>query len=433
MRSSVISLALLAALAAPSQAQDLKADLGNQIHQLMPKVIDWRRDIHQHPELSNSEVRTSQLVAAHLKKLGLEVRTGIAHHGVVGILKGGKPGPVVALRADMDALPVAEKTGLPYASKVKALFAGEEVGVMHACGHDAHTAMLMGAAEALAKLRKDIPGTVIFLFQPAEEGAPPGEEGGAALMLKEGVFKDPKPDAIFGLHVWPMEAGKIFVRPEGTMAASDRFEVTIKGQQTHGSSPWRGVDPVTVAGSMIEAIELLPSRQVDVTKAPVVVSIGQVKGGIRFNIIPDEVKLVGTIRTFDEQMRSDLIERMERTVKHVAEASGASATLEVSSGAAVTWNDAKLTDWAGQSLAWAAGDKGVGSLKPITGAEDFSYFQQQVPGVFFFLGVAPEGKPLADVAPNHSPYFVVNESALENGVRALSGLALDYLSKGSGQ
>ncbi|WKE65767.1 amidohydrolase [Gallaecimonas kandeliae] len=427
MKKFLLLAAVLAGLAPSLQAQDIKAELATQIHQLMPQVIDWRRDIHQHPELSNREVRTSELVAAKLKSWGLEVRTGIAHHGVVGLLKGAKPGPVVALRADMDALPVAEQTGLPFASKLTSQYNGQKVGVMHACGHDAHTAMLLGAAEALSKLRKELSGTVMFVFQPSEEGAPKGEEGGAALMIKEGVFTDPKPDAIFGLHVWPMEAGKLYVRPEGTMAASDRFEVHIKGQQTHGSSPWRGVDPVTVAGSMIQALELIPSRQVDVTQAPTVLSIGMVQGGVRYNIIPDEVTLVGTIRTFDAKMRLDLIDKMQRTVQHVAEASGATASMEISSGAAVTWNDAKLTDWAEPSLAWAAGNKGVGSLKPITGAEDFSYFQQQVPGVFFFLGVAPDGVPLDQVAPNHSPHFIVNEKALETGVRALSGLAVDYL------
>ncbi|WP_417358442.1 amidohydrolase [Gallaecimonas pentaromativorans] len=427
MKRTLLSAAMLASCSLPSFAADLKATLAPTIHQLMPQVIDWRRDIHTHPELSNSEVRTSKLVADELKALGLEVRTGIAHHGVVGILKGGQPGPVVALRADMDALPVKEQTGLPFASKVTATFNGEQVGVMHACGHDAHTAILLGVAKALSSIRAQIPGTVMFVFQPAEEGAPPGEEGGAALMLKEGVFNNPKPDAIFGLHVWPMEAGKIYVRPEGTMAASDRFEVHIKGKQTHGSSPWRGVDPITVTGSMIEALELIPSRQVDVTQAPAVISIGQVKSGIRFNIIPDDATLVGTIRTFDEGMRQDIINKMQRTVTHVAQATGATATLSVKSGAAVTWNDAKLTDWAAPTLAWAAGKEGVGTIKPITGAEDFSYFQQKVPGVFFFLGVAPDGVPLDQVAANHSPHFIVNEKGLENGVRALSGLALDYL------
>ncbi|WP_341502659.1 amidohydrolase [Gallaecimonas sp. GXIMD4217] len=426
MRNSLPFAALLLGLGS-AQAADLKADLEASIEGLMPKVIQWRRDFHQYPELSNRETRTARKVAEHLEALGLEVRTGIAHTGVLGILRGGRPGPVVALRADMDALPVTEQTNLPFASTEKAIFNGKTVGVMHACGHDAHTAMLMGAAQALSQMQSELPGTVLFLFQPAEEGAPKGEKGGAKLMLEEGVFADLKPEAIFGLHVWPLQAGRLYVREEGTMAAADRFEVTIKGAQTHGSSPWRGVDPITVAASVVEALALIPSRQLDVTQAPAVVSIGAINGGLRWNIIPDEVTLVGTVRTFDADMREDLLARMERTATKLAEASGASAEFEVQNFAAVTWNDPALTQWAGESLAWAAGDKGVGSLKPITGAEDFSFFQQQLPGVYFFLGVAPEGVPPAEVAPNHSPYFLVNEDALQTGVRALSGLALDYL------
>ena len=430
MRFSLLSLAL-APLLFPFvvNANSDKTELSKQINQVMPKVISWRRDIHQHPELSNREVRTAAKVAAHLEKLGLEVRTGVAHTGVVGILTGDKPGPVVALRADMDALPVTEQTGLPFASEVTSEFNGQQTGVMHACGHDAHVAMLMGVAEVLSKQKANLTGTIMFVFQPAEEGPPAGEEGGAKLMLQQGLFANPTPSAIFGLHVWPGEPGQIQVKTEGIMAAADSFQIKVKGKQVHGSSPWRGIDPINVTGQLINAINLIPARQIDVTKAPAVVSFGQVHGGIRWNIIPDDVKLEGTIRTFDSAMREDLIARMQHTSEHIAKASGAEAEFHVHNFAAVTWNDPALTEWAMPSLKWASADKGVTSVKPITGAEDFSFYQQQIPGVFFFLGISPADTPLSEVPPNHSPMFDVNEDALVNGVRALSTLALDYLAK----
>ena len=430
MRFSLLSLAL-APLLFPIvvNANSDKAELSKQINQVMPKVISWRRDIHQHPELSNREVRTAAKVAAHLEKLGLEVRTGVAHTGVVGILTGDKPGPVVALRADMDALPVTEQTGLPFASEVTSEFNGQQTGVMHACGHDAHVAMLMGVAEVLSKQKANLTGTIMFVFQPAEEGPPAGEEGGAKLMLQQGLFANPTPSAIFGLHVWPGEPGQIQVKTEGIMAAADSFQIKVKGKQVHGSSPWRGIDPINVTGQLINAINLIPARQIDVTKAPAVVSFGQVHGGIRWNIIPDDVKLEGTIRTFDSAMREDLIARMQHTSEHIAKASGAEAEFHVHNFAAVTWNDPALTEWAMPSLKWASADKGVTRVKPITGAEDFSFYQQQIPGVFFFLGISPADTPLSEVPPNHSPMFDVNEDALVNGVRALSTLALDYLAK----
>lgn len=432
MRLSCLSLSLLPFLYAPLSYAEQQPDyskhaLSKQIEQIMPKVIDWRRDIHQHPELSNREVRTAAKVAAHLETLGLEVRTGIAHTGVVGILKGGKPGPVVALRADMDALPVTEQTGLAFASKVVSEFNGQQTGVMHACGHDAHVAMLMGAAEVLASHQAELAGTIMFVFQPAEEGPPAGEEGGAKMMLAEGLFANPSPSAIFGLHVWPGKPGQLQVKTEGIMAAADSFQITVKGKQVHGSSPWRGIDPINITGQLINAINLIPARQVDVTKAPSVVSFGQVHGGIRWNIIPDDVKLEGTIRTFDSDMREDLIARMAHTSNHIAKASGGEADFHVHNFAAVTWNDPALTDWAMPSLNWAAADHGVAPIKPITGAEDFSFYQQQIPGVFFFLGISPDNTPLSEVPPNHSPMFDVNEDALITGVRALTGLALDYL------
>lgn len=430
MRFPVTLLATACALSSPLLfAADLKATLAADIQALMPKVIEWRRDLHQHPELSNREFRTSKLVADELKKLGLEVQTGIAHTGVVAILKGAKPGPVVALRADMDALPVKEQVDLPFASKATAEYNGQQVGVMHACGHDTHVAMLLGAATVLSKQQKELAGTVMFIFQPAEEGAPAGEEGGASLMLKQGLFAKTKPDAIFGLHVWPGPTGQLQVKTEGIMAAADSFEIKVKGVQVHGSSPWRGVDPIAVSGQLITALHQIPARQLDVTLAPAVMSIGQVHGGVRWNIIPDEVVLGGTVRTFDPQMREQLLTKMKHTAEHIAAASGATAEFHQHGFAAVTWNDVKLTEWAMPSLTWAAGKAGVSSIKPITASEDFSFYQQQVPGVFFFLGIADEGADISKTAPNHSPFFRVNEAALENGVRALSGLAVDFLNK----
>ncbi len=428
--ATCFSAALLVTALTPALAvadSPLKPQLAADISSLMPKVVAWRRDLHQHPELSNREFRTSKMVAAELNKLGLEVQTGIAHTGVVAVLKGGKPGPVVALRADMDALPVTEQVDLPFASKAKAEFNGQQVGVMHACGHDAHVAMLLGAATALKKQQAALAGTVIFIFQPAEEGAPAGEEGGAALMLKQGLFKKLKPDAIFGVHVWPGPAGQLQVKAEGIMAAADSFNITVKGVQVHGSSPWRGVDPVAVTGQLITALHQIPARQLDVTQAPAVLSIGQVHGGVRWNIIPDEVKLEGTVRTFDPNMREQLLSKMKHTAEHVAIASGATAEFHQHGFAAVTWNDVKLTEWAMPSLQWAGRDAGVAPIKPITASEDFSFYQQQVPGVFFFLGINEPGVETAKTAPNHSPFFKLHEPAMENGVRALAGLAVDFL------
>jgi amidohydrolase len=426
MLRTLVSLLVASAFSAQA-ATDLKPQTEPAIKTIQPQMLQWRRHFHQYPELSNREVNTAKKVAEHLKSLGLEVQSGIAHHGVLGVLKGAKPGPTVALRADMDALPVTEQVDLPFASKVRSTFNGQEVGVMHACGHDAHTAMLMATASVLTQLKSQIAGTILFVFQPAEEGPPAGEEGGAKLMLKEGVFAQYKPDAIFGLHVWPGPAGQLQVKSEGIMAAADSFNITVKGKQVHGSSPWRGVDPIAVTGQLITALHQIPARQLDVTQAPAVLSVGQVHGGMRWNIIPDEVKLEGTVRTFDPQMREQLLEKMQHTSEHIAAASGATAEFHHHGFAAVTWNDATLTEWAMPTLQWAAGKAGVAPIKPITASEDFSFFQQEVPGVFFFLGIAPDNTPVDQTAPNHSPYFQVNEKALENGVRALTGLALDYL------
>ena len=409
----------------------LRDRIATRAQALEGKVIAWRRDIHAHPELSNREFRTSALVARHLKSLGFdEVRTKIAHTGVVGVLKGGRPGPVVALRADMDALPVAERVDVPFASKIESTYNGRKVGVMHACGHDAHTAVLMGVAEVLAGLRADLPGTVVLIFQPAEEGAPEGEKGGARLMLAEGLFDGKAaPQAIFGLHVWPGPPGEISYRAKGTMAAADMFKIAVTGAQTHGSMPWRGVDPIIVSAQIMLGLQLIPSRQSDVTRAPVVISVGSIHGGVRNNIIPASVEMVGTIRTFDEDMRKDVHARIERTARNIAEGMGAKAEVSFGDYAPVTYNDPKLTARMIPTLEWAAQGRVVESPR-VMAAEDFSYFQKRIPGLYVRLGINREGVPAQDAAPNHSPYFYVNEAALVVGVRTMAALAVDYLQGG---
>ena len=394
------------------------------------KVIGWRRDIHQHPELGNREFETARKIVEHLEGLGFdEVRTGIAHTGVVGILKGGRPGPTIALRADMDALPVAEQTGLPFASKVKAEYNGKQVSVMHACGHDTHVAILMGAAEVLASNRDKISGTIQFFFQPAEEGAPAGEEGGAKLMIKEGVLHGADaPEAIFGLHAWPVRAGTINYRSGSFLAAADWLQINVKGRQTHGSSPWKGVDPVFVAAEIMTALQAIPSRQLDITKGPAVITIGSIQGGVRGNIIPDEVEMLGTIRTFDTGVRENLHAKLRRTVRLIAEASGATATVTIEPYAPVTANDPELLDRMMSTLRHAAGEGNVNEHPLITGAEDFAHFQRHIPGLYLMLGVNAEGVAAGEAPANHSPFFDANEDALIVGVRTMVGLALDYAS-----
>ncbi len=390
------------------------------------KCITWRRDIHQNPELGNREFRTSKLVAEHLQSLGMEVKTGVAHTGVVGILRGKKDTPVVALRADMDALPVTEAVDVPFASKVKTQYEGREVGVMHACGHDAHTAVLMAVAEVLSKIKDQIPGTVKFIFQPAEEGAPKGEEGGAYLMVKEGVFASPKVDAIFGLHVTsvPAPVGMIFYRSGGLMASADRLAIVIKGSQTHGAMPWRGVDPVVVASQIVMGLQTIVSRQTDLTATPAVVTIGNIHGGNRFNIIPEKVEMEGTIRVFDSKIQNDIHDRIRKTARSIAESSGAIAEVTIEKFCPVTFNDRNLTQQMVPTLERVAGKGKVLIGNQATGSEDFAFFQEKVPGLFFFLNVKPEGgKP----TPNHSPNFYTDEKALIVGIRAMSNLAIDFL------
>jgi amidohydrolase len=394
-----------------------------------PQVVAWRRDFHQHPELSNRETRTAQVVAEHLRSLGLEVKTGIAHNGVVGILRGGRPGPTVALRADMDALPVTEQVDVPFKSVATAEYRGEKVGVMHACGHDAHTAILMGTAQALVALRKDLPGTVLFVFQPAEEGAPDGERGGAPLMLEEGVFELARPEVAFGLHVWSATpAGVIGYRSGPFMAASDRFRIVVTGRQTHGSRPWGGVDPIVVSSQILMGLQTIVGRQLDITSYPAVVSVGAIKGGIRNNIIPDQVEMIGTFRTFDVAVRQQIIERMTRTAQDIAHSAGATATVEIADdNNPVTVNDPQLTRRMLPSLERVVGKDRVVEIPYVTGAEDFAYFANTVPSLFFFVGSTPAGVDPAQAPSNHSPLFYLDESSLPLGVRALLGLTVDYL------
>ena len=395
--------------------------------ELEQKVIEWRRDLHQHPELSNREFRTAKIVAAHLESLGLEVQTGVAHTGVVGVLKGGKSGPIVALRADMDALPVVEQTDLAFKSTAKAEYRNKEVGVMHACGHDLHMAMLMGAAEKLAKMKEQIAGTVIFIFQPAEEGAPGNEEGGAELMLKEGVFTQHKPEAVFGIHVWSAgTVGHISYREGPLMASSDRFEITVRGQQTHGSRPWGGVDPIVAAGQIIGSVQTIVSRQVNITKAPAVVSFGIVEGGVRNNIIPDEVYLEGTIRNFDMDNRAQIFKKLKTTAEMTAKATGAQAHVHIDEGYPVTVNDIKLTQKMLPTIERVAGKDKVHISELITGAEDFSFFALEVPGLFVFLGITPEDQNAATAPSNHSPLFYADEKALKTGTELYVNWVLDY-------
>jgi amidohydrolase len=395
---------------------------------LEPKVLAWRRDFHQHPELSNREVRTAGIVAHHLRALGLAVQTGVAHTGVVGLLDSGRPGPVIALRADMDALPVSEEVDLPFASKQRTTFNGQDVGVMHACGHDCHVAILMGVAELLAGLGMQLQGRIKFIFQPAEEGPPPGEEGGAALMIKQGVLENPKPDVIFGLHVFAgVEAGTIAYRPGPALASSDRIRIVVNGRQTHGALPWRGVDPIVISSQIVLGLQTIVSRQVDVTLEPAVVSIGAIKGGVRDNIIPDAVEMLGTVRTFNEEMRADIHVRIRNTVELIARSAGATAEVHFDNAYPVTVNDIPLTERMVPTLERVAGKEKVFVGQKITGYEDFSYYQQKIPGFFYFVGVTPKGVDRKQSAPNHSPRFFVDESALLLGVRSLANLTLDYM------
>jgi amidohydrolase len=413
---------------APTPAQ--RPAVAAAAQKLRQQVIDWRRDFHAHPELSNREERTSAKVAEHLRALGLQPRTGIAHHGVVAIIQGALPGPKIALRADMDALPVTEQTGLPFASKATASFRGETVGVMHACGHDAHTGILLGVADALVAMRAQLPGAVMLIFQPAEEGAPADETGGASQMLAEGLFSDFKPEAVFGLHVFSsVQAGRIAVRGGPLMAASDRFSIKVLGRQTHGSAPWKGIDPIVASADLISTAQTIVSRRTDLSKLPAVVTFGAIKGGIRYNIIPDDVEMIGTIRTFDDGMRQRIFDDLKNVATHVAAAHGATVDMKIpdQDGNPVTVNDPALTAKMLPSLRAVVGADNVYEPSLQMGAEDFSYYAKTVPAMFFFVGATAPGTD-PDTAPsNHSPKFLLDETSLDVGLRALLQVTLDYL------
>ena len=432
----IVPLLAAMAIAFPANAQEVPAqrsEVAAAASRLDAKIVAWRRDFHAHPELSNREERTSAKVAEHLRALGLQPKI-LAGHGVVAIIEGGKPGPKIALRADMDGLPVTEQTGLPFASKATSTYRGETVGVMHACGHDAHTGILMGVAEALVAMRKDLPGSVMLVFQPAEEGAPPPEEGGAALMLKEGLFKEFRPEAVFGLHVFSnVQAGQIAVRSGPAMAASDRFAIKVSGRQTHGSAPWNGIDPIVAAADLIGTAQTIVSRRTNISKLPAVVTFGAIKGGIRYNIIPDDVEMVGTIRTFDLGMRQQIFADLRNVAEHSAAAHGAKALTDIyeHDGNPPTVNDPALTSRMLPSLQAVVGKDNVYEPPLQMGSEDFSLFAQEVPAMFFFVGSTPKGTDPATAPSNHSPKFLLDESALDVGFRALMQLTLDYLQQPS--
>jgi amidohydrolase len=414
-------------LAAAPPSDTLRSRIAAAAARVEPSVIACRRDLHEHPELGNREVRTAKIVADRLRALGIEVQEKVAHTGVIGLLRGGKPGKVVGLRADMDALPVTENVDLPFASKVRTPYNGQEVGVMHACGHDAHVAILLGVAEVLSGMRAELPGTVKFLFQPAEEGAPEGEEGGAKLMVEEGALDKPRVDAVFGLHVtsrYPV--GELAYKPEGMMAAVDSFNIVVHGKQTHGAYPWLGVDPIVVASQIVLGLQTIPSRQLDSTKAPSIVTVGAIHGGVRNNIIPDQVEMIGTIRSLDAAMRDELHTRIRRTAESIAISGGATADVTITPGYPITYNDPKLMERSLASLR-ASGANDVRLVNATLGAEDFSFFQEKVPGVFFWLGTRPANQTPEQAASNHSPLFYIDESGLGLGVRALANVAVDYL------
>jgi amidohydrolase len=429
MKSFLAVCALLFVNNAMSQTpSSLQKKVNEQSAQIEKKVINWRRHIHQNPELSNREVKTAQYVAGHLKSLGIQIDTGVAHTGVVGLLETGKPGPVIALRADMDALPVTEQNDLPFASKATAMYNGKETGVMHACGHDAHVAILMGVAEILSKNRNALRGTIKFIFQPAEEGPPAGEQGGAGLMVKEGVLENPKVDAIFGLHVQAIrKLGQIGYKPAGMMAASDWFTIKVTGRQAHGAAPWKGVDPIVVSAQIINSIQTIVSRQIDLTKEPAVVSFGKINGGVRENIIPETVEMAGTIRTFDVEMQKRVQESIVLMATNIAEASGAKAEVSFENKTPVTFNDPALTEKLVNALNRAAGEENVIRIPADTGGEDFAYYQQKVPGFFFFVGACPPDRDLSTAPSHHTPDFLMDEKAILTGMRGMLNVTLDYM------
>lgn len=391
-------------------------------------MIEWRRDFHLHPELSNREFKTAAKVEQHLKALGIEVQTGVAHTGVVGILRGGKPGPVIALRADMDALPVTERNSLPFASTEKATFNDQETGVMHACGHDAHVAILMSVAEILAKNKNELKGTIKFIFQPAEEGPPAGEKGGAGLLVEEGVLENPKVDVIFGMHIQSISPlGRITYKPGGMMAASDWFSIKIKGKQSHGAAPWMGIDPIVVSAQIINGLQTIVSRQSDLTKEAVVISVGRIQAGVRENIIPEEAFMAGTIRTLDTVMQNKVHARLKLMATKIAESAGATAEVAIDRKTPVTYNDIALTEKVVGSLKKAAGEQNVLQINAVTGAEDFAFYQEKIPGFFFFVGAMPADQNMNTVPAHHTPDFMIDERGMLVGLKAMLQVTVDYM------
>lgn len=424
MRRILLFGALLCTFSAMAQVPDFE----NEYKAIESKVIEWRHDFHQNPELSNREFKTAEKIAKHLKSLGIEVQTGVAKTGVVGILKGNTPGKVVALRADIDALPVMERNDLPFKSNVTSTFLGTEVGVMHACGHDTHTAILMGVAEILSKNKDKIKGTVKFIFQPAEEGPPPGEEGGAELMVKEGVLENPKVDAIFGLHInSATPVGTIRYKSGGTLAAAQRFEIHVKGKQSHGSQPWSGVDPILISAKIIDGLQTIISREANLTNEAAVITIGKITSGVRSNIIPESAEMIGTIRTLDYDMQKMINRRMKEMVTTIAKAYGGEATITIAKGLPITYNDPELTEKTLPIIKKIAGEGNVVSQKAITGAEDFSFFQEKIPGFFFFLGGMTPGN--TEYFPHHTPDFKIDDNSMLLGVKVMTGITLDYLNQ----
>jgi len=429
MRNALFLASLLGVAAGAARADVTAAELDTAAAALEAKVIEWRRDFHRHPELANREIRTAGKVAEHLRALGLEVRTGIAHTGVVAVIQGGRPGPTILLRADMDALPVTEKTDVPFRSTATGEFRGQTVGVMHACGHDAHAAILMGAAEVLVKLRERIPGKILLVFQPAEEGVPEGERGGAPLMLDEGLFDIARPEAAFALHVFStLNAGTVGLRPGPFMAGSDFFRIVVTGKQSHGARPWAGVDPIVASAQIINALQTIVSRRTDITALPAVVTVGAINGGVRHNIIPQSVEMLGTIRTFSPAMRQEVIDRMRTIAANIADANGASAVLEMMPAPnPVLENDPALSARALESLRSVVGAESVKTIGLQTIAEDFGYISRQVPSVYFWVGITPPSQDARTAPDNHSDYFFIDESGLSVGLRSLLRVALDYL------
>ncbi|MBB1192553.1 amidohydrolase [Flavobacterium sp. SOK18b] len=424
----VLPCLLLFSIGTQAQNSALKSKIATKAAAMESKVVDWRRDFHQNPELGNREFKTAEKIATHLRSLGIEVQTGIAKTGVVGILKGGKPGPVVALRADMDALPVSERANLPFASKATGEYNGTNVGVMHACGHDTHVAMLMGTAEILASVKSEIKGTVKFIFQPAEEGPPEGEEGGAELMVKEGVLNNPKVDVIFGLHINAQtEVGQIKYRPKGTMASSDWFTIKVNGKQSHGAYPWQSIDPIVTASQIIIGLQTIVSRNVNLSQNAAVVSVGQINAGVRSNIIPESLTMTGTIRTLDAETQDFIHGKIKTIATNIATSAGGSAEVAIYKKTLITYNEPSLTEQMLPTLQEAAGKENVILTEAVTGAEDFSFYQAKIPGLYYFIGGMPKGKKPSDMPSHHTPDFYIDEGSFVLGMTTMAHLTLDYM------